>query len=94
VTVWTSLIRNSKPGYDPMQRTRSEIRLRGDAISLYVNGVPVRSERCPIDRHVGVVGVLIQDLDAEVCAFEVVWRQARPKSPARGSTGRPRGAFT
>lgn len=72
--MWTSLIRNLKPGYDPMQWTKYEIRLRGDAISLYVNGVLVRNERRPKDRQAGVVGVLIQDLDAEVRLFEVVLR--------------------
>ena len=72
--VWTTTIRNLKPTFDPTQWTKYEMRLRGDEISLFVNGLLLRKERRPKDRLGGVVGVHVQDAIVEVRAFDVVLR--------------------
>lgn len=72
--VWSQLLRNVKPAFEPTQWTMYELRLRGDDVSMVVNGTLLRSDRRPKDRRDGRLGVLVQDARVEVRRFDVVRR--------------------
>jgi hypothetical protein len=69
--IWTLLRRNAKPAFDPAQWTTYELRLRGDSVTVLVNGVVLRKEKRPKERREGTVGFVVQDGVAEVRKFEV-----------------------
>jgi hypothetical protein len=70
--LFTVLLRNAKPTFDPAAWTAYEMRLRGEEVSLLVNGNLLRKQPRPKLLRAGLAGVMVQDARVEVRRFEVV----------------------
>lgn len=72
--LWSALTRNVKPPFRASEWTSYEVRVRGEDLTVLVNGAPLRRLGRPGTATSGRVGFVVQDCRAEIRAFRLTPR--------------------
>jgi tetratricopeptide (TPR) repeat protein len=77
--LWSALMRNMKPAFDPEQWATYEMRIHGEDIVVLLNGTKLAKAHRPKECAGGRVGFLVQDCMVEIRQFTVT--PAQPAKP-------------